>query len=290
LNEIQLAGIIFALLFGLAFGSFLNVCLTRLPEEESVVAPRSHCRNCDHNLSWWENLPLLSWILLRGRCRSCRNWIGLRYPLVELAVGLLWAGCWFAFSPPLFTQEPTSIATPNLVAGALTQVVGSQILCWMLVALAVLDLENFWLPDLITLPGIALGFIYTLLRSWSSSTLARPINLVDTAWQSLLAILGGAGLILLIRLVYWVVRRQEGMGLGDAKLMAMLGAWLGLIGSMECFALSVFAASAAALVWLAVLKILRSTENWTKIPLPLGSFLCFAAVFEVFNPQWLFRR
>ena len=289
MNEIRLTGTIFAALLGLAFGSFLNVCLTRLPEEESVVAPRSHCRNCDHILSWWENLPLVSWILLRGRCQSCRNWIGIRYPLVEMAVGALWSGCWFAFSPPLSSHEPTSIATPHLLAGALTQIIGSQILCWMLVALAVLDLEHFWLPDVITLPGIALGFIYTMLRSWSSSTLARPISLVDTAWQSLLAILTGAGLILLIRLAYWVARHQEGMGLGDAKLMAMLGAWLGFVGSMESFALSVIAAAAAALVWLAVLKIMRNSEDWTKIPLPLGSFLCFAAVFEVFYPQWLLR-
>jgi leader peptidase (prepilin peptidase)/N-methyltransferase len=206
-----------------------------------------------------------------------------------LAVGALWAGCWFEFSPPLFSNQTGGVATPHFVVGALTQVLGSQILCWMLVALAALDLEHFWLPDVLTVPGIALGFIYTMLRSWSSSTLARPISLLDTAWQSLLAILAGAGLVLLIRLVYWVARRQEGMGLGDAKLMAMLGAWLGFIGSMESFALSVVAASAAALVWLAVLKIMRNAEDWTKIPLPLGSFLCFAAVFEVFYPQWLLR-
>src|ERR1039458_2744307 len=90
-------GVIFSFLLGLAFGSFLNVCVSRLPEGESVATPRSHCRRCSHALAWWENLPLLRWLLLRGRCRSCSAWIGLRYPAVELAVGVLWVGCWLNF-------------------------------------------------------------------------------------------------------------------------------------------------------------------------------------------------
>ncbi len=102
---IRILGTIFAGLLGLAFGSFLNVCLTRWPEDESIVHPRSHCRNCDHTLAWWENIPLFSWLFLRGRCRNCRTWIGIRYPLVELAVGVLWAVAVWRFPANLFDPD-----------------------------------------------------------------------------------------------------------------------------------------------------------------------------------------
>jgi leader peptidase (prepilin peptidase) / N-methyltransferase len=269
-TELQFAGTIFAALLGLAFGSFLNVFLVRFPEDESVVTPRSHCRNCDHTLAWWENLPLLSWILLRGRCRLCRNRIGLRYPLVELVMGLLWAACWVKFQSPL-------------------EILGFALLCWLLVALSALDAEYLWLPDALTLPGIALGFCFTLLRSWTDHATDRPANLLHAAWTALLAILASAGLVLFIRLAYWLVRRQEGMGLGDAKLMALLGAWLGLGGAMESFVLSVFAASLAAMVWLVVLAVRGKAGGWSTMPLPLGTFLCLAAFSEVFYPNWIWN-
>ena len=91
LRMIRILGTVFAALLGLAFGSFLNVCLSRWPEGESIVTPRSHCRNCGRVLAWWENVPLLSWLALRGRCRGCGAWIGWRYVIVEAAVGGLWA-------------------------------------------------------------------------------------------------------------------------------------------------------------------------------------------------------
>jgi leader peptidase (prepilin peptidase)/N-methyltransferase len=292
LDSLQLAGTIFAALLGLAFGSFLNVFLTRFPEGKSVVAPRSHCRNCEHTLVWWENLPLLSWILLRGRCRSCRTWIGVRYPLVELAVALLWAGCWIRFSSPLFAPISAGTEVPHPLAHSLFQVFGFALLCWLLVALAALDAEHFWLPDWLTLPGIAAGFLYTLLDTWSLQTWSRwffdrPANVFHAAWHCALAIIGAGGLILFIRLVYWLVRRREGIGLGDAKLMAMLGAWLGLRGGLESFLLAVLVASAVAMIWLAVLAIRGDTDGWAKMPLPLGTFLSVAGVVEVFCPDWL---
>jgi leader peptidase (prepilin peptidase)/N-methyltransferase len=280
-NEIQLIGTIFAALLGLAFGSFLNVFVTRFPEDESIVAPRSHCRNCDHTLAWWENLPLISWILLRGRCRSCRSWIGLRYPIVELAVGLLWMACWTRFGWPLFSSTINPGETPHALVHSLITFLGFALLCWTLVALAVLDAEYFWLPDWLTLPGIALGFLFTLQQSWSGG------NILHTLRNSLLAILAAAGLILFIRLAYWLVRRQEGMGLGDAKLMAMLAAWLGLGGALESFALAIVGATVFALLWLAVLAVRRNADEWAKMPLPLGTFLCAAALAEVFYPNWL---
>src|SRR5580692_3367600 len=121
---IRILGTIFAGLLGLAFGSFLNVCLSRWPEGESVVKPRSHCRNCDHMLAWWENVPVVSWIVLRGRCRNCGTAISLRYPLVEFGVGVLWAdvawhdaGLAFAYfrEPSIFMFYPLSRLVGGMV-------------------------------------------------------------------------------------------------------------------------------------------------------------------------------
>ena len=156
---IRIVGTIFAGLLGLAFGSFLNVCLSRWPAGESVVRPRSHCRNCDHVLAWWENVPLVSWLALRGRCRKCGAGIGWRYPVVELAVGVLWA----ATSWSLFQSLQTPRFPSSYFYETTATAIGETIFYWSLVALAALDAEYFWLPDLITLPGIALGFCFTTL-------------------------------------------------------------------------------------------------------------------------------
>ena len=281
LNPLQLVGTVFAALLGLAFGSFLNVFLTRFPEEESIVSPRSHCRDCEHILSWWENLPVLSWIVLRGRCRQCRSWIGLRYPIVELAVALLWSACWLQFGKPLLFGETGNTAHTLIV------LIGYTLLCWLLIALAALDQEYFWLPDALTLPGIAVGFFFTLILAWPTSQIGRIAALLHTAWHTILAILCAAGVILFIRLAYWLVRRQEGIGLGDAKLMAMFGAWFGMRSSLETFFLAIFAASAAAMVWLAILAVRRKSTGWAQMPLPMGTFLCAAALVEIFWPKWL---
>jgi len=159
---IRILGTAFAALLGLAFGSFLNVCLSRWPEGESIAKPRSHCRNCDHTLAWWENIPLLSWVVLRGHCRSCRAAISWRYPLVELAVGALWATVAWQFTRLAFNPEVPAIS-PFLhynVDNSLGAALGGMIFFWLLVALAVLDAEHFWLPDWLTLPGIALGVVF----------------------------------------------------------------------------------------------------------------------------------
>src|ERR1039458_1820554 len=105
---IRILGTIFAGLLGLAFGSFLNVCLSRWPAGESIVTPRSHCRQCGRTLAWWENVPLVSWLALRGRCRGCRAWIGWRYQLVELALGSVWAySAWHFFESIAFSEFPS---------------------------------------------------------------------------------------------------------------------------------------------------------------------------------------
>ncbi|MFC5865116.1 prepilin peptidase [Acidicapsa dinghuensis] len=268
-------------MLGLAFGSFLNVFLIRFPEEESLATPRSHCRHCDHTLAWWENIPVLSWLILRGRCRQCRAAIGIRYPAIEFLVGLLWAACFLNAKP---TDYPSLSAN---IAQIFLEAIGFSILCWLLVALAVLDFEYLWLPDVLTLPGTALGFAFTLARFWPHEQFRELPAILHLAWTSILAILAATAIVLLIRLLYWIVRRQEGMGLGDAKLMAMLGAWLGLQGSIETFILAIFAGSAVALIWLLALTFRKQSGGWSTLSLPFGTVLCACALLEIFSPHWL---
>jgi len=270
-------GTIFAGLLGLAFGSFLNVCLSRWPGGESFVQPRSHCRNCSHTLAWWENIPLVSWLALRGRCRGCRTWIGLRYPLVELAVGVLWAMVAWPFFQSLAFIDAPAIG----IYYALAMVAGHMVFYWLIVALAVLDAENLWLPDWITLPGTALGFIVYLLdfKLTSGFILSKYSSIFyHEAFQRLLAIFSAAALILLIRWVYWLVRRSEGIGLGDAKLMALLAAWLGLPCALLAFGLGVVLGAVVAFVLLAIPTQDEDTDNWALRKLPLGTFLCLGGI------------
>lgn len=265
-------GTAFAALAGLAFGSFLNVCLTRWPLGESIVSPPSHCRDCNRMLAWWENVPLASWFLLHGRCRTCRRWIGWRYPLVEFAVGALWA---FAAA---------NAATSSLAAG-ITQAVGMMIFYWLLVALAALDAEHLWLPDWLTLPGIGLGIAFTLAGAYFrphdfTYDFLEPasVRVLHAALGRAIAIIAAAGLILLIRGIYWLIRRREGIGLGDAKLMALLAAWLGFSQAILAFGLGVVLGALAALVLLALPWARKSEDGWRAIKLPLGTFLCAGGI------------
>ena len=280
---IRILGTIFAGLLGLAFGSFLNVCLSRWPEGESIVQPRSHCGQCGRTLTWWENVPLVSWLALRGRCRTCHAWIGWRHPLVELAVGVLWAYSAYFFFRALSGSGmmPTNIYVPLIFA------IGQMILSWLLVALATLDAENFWLPNWLTLPGAVLGFISYFLRIKMSSdnvlnyygTLSLQKRfLFEASFKWLLGILAAAGLILLIRWVYWLIRHREGIGLGDAKLMALLAAWLGLPQALLAFGMGATLGAVAAVVLLALPSKRLDLRAWAAQKLPLGTFLCIGGI------------
>jgi len=283
----RILGTIFAGLFGLAFGSFLNVCLSRWPEGESTVQPASHCRNCSHTLSWWENIPLFSWIALRGCCRECRTWIGWRYPLVEAAVGLLWAYTAWQSSPLMAAQS----IPPVLRAATAIEGLGGMLFYWILLALLVLDAENLWLPDFLTLPSIAIGLFCAFLDPFLLEKFDSLTGLPFTAgmeglrfglWSPgllrLLEVLAAAGLILLIRWTYKKIRKREGLGLGDAKLMALLAAWLGFPLTMVAFAIAVLLGSVAALLLLLRPALQREGETWAMSKLPLGTFLCIGGI------------
>jgi leader peptidase (prepilin peptidase)/N-methyltransferase len=291
---IRTLGTIFAGLLGLAFGSFLNVCLSRWPAGESIVAPRSHCRECHRTLSWWENIPLFSWLALRGRCRSCRTPIPWRYPLVELAIATLWAFIvWHALRwcdrlDCFIAQEHTA---SNITFFLLLEG-GKLVLCWLLVALAILDAENLWLPDFLTLPGAALGFSTRLLSLglswlWASPTpeIVRYGEVVDVRHQLevwalhwLLGIAAAAAIMLLIRWLYGLIRHHEGIGLGDVKLMILLAVWLGPSHTLLAFVLGVVLGAALALVLLAIPSARSSKDSWALTKLPLGTFLSIGGI------------
>jgi leader peptidase (prepilin peptidase) / N-methyltransferase len=283
---IRIFGTVLAGLLGLAFGSFLNVCLSRWPEGESVVEPRSHCRSCGRTLAWWENVPLVSWVALRGRCRTCKAGIGWRYPAVELGVGLLWGFTIWRVLPGLLSPDSFSSEGPLgfVYRSGLDLALGHLVLYWGLIALAFLDAEHLWLPNWITLPGIACGILlnsaHFVLADWLAE--GPNIGLPGTIAVSLIGEsippLALAGLIIIIRWIYWVIRRREGIGLGDAKLMAMLGAWLGLSGALLSFGIGVVLGAVFALVAFAVPAARRESETWLAAKLPLGTFLCAGGI------------
>lgn len=285
-DVIRIWATVFAGLLGLAFGSFLNVCLSRWPQGESIVKPRSHCRSCGRVLAWWENIPLVSWVLLKGRCRSCGARIGWRYILVEAALGGLWAfAVWNSFPGAADALLPASLLWYRAWEVACTMA-----LIWILVCLGALDAEHLWLPDWITWPGIGLGIALGLLRlpiliKLSARTglpLAEEIEsgrygIYTPALELVLGAIGAAFLVLLIRWIYWITRRREGIGLGDAKLMALLAAWLGFAGALLAFGVGVFLGAGMALIVL-----LRSRkqgeDGWNLVKLPLGTFLCIGGI------------
>jgi leader peptidase (prepilin peptidase)/N-methyltransferase len=286
---LRILGTAFAALVGLAFGSFLNVCLSRWPEGESIATPRSHCRNCERTLAWWENVPLVSWLALRGRCRTCKARISLRYLFVELMVGAGWALIVFSIFPNNISLVPLDFLLTVAIYG-LSQIV----LLWLFVALAVLDFEHLWLPDKITIPGILAGFAITVLYAAENSKRVfgfygalslRNRFLWQVFWHRLLAIFLAALLILLIRWTYKLIRKREGIGLGDAKLMAMLAAWLGLEGALLSFFIGVALGSVAALIVLANPASRAKDSNWALTKLPLGTFLCIGGIVSALYGQ-----
>jgi leader peptidase (prepilin peptidase) / N-methyltransferase len=189
-------GLVLLGVLGLMVGSFLNVCISRLPAGESIVTPRSHCRSCGAAIQWSDNVPLISYLLLSGRCRACEASIGWRYPAVELgtAVAFVLQG--------LAHGDDMLMLIARLVFTAL------------LVALFGTDLETQRLPNVLTLPGIAAGFLFSL---W----------LPPGPWGSLAGMLLGAGMLFVIRWVWFRATSVEGMGLGDVKMAGLIGAFLG---------------------------------------------------------------
>jgi leader peptidase (prepilin peptidase) / N-methyltransferase len=246
-------GSVSAGLFGLIVGSFLNVLAHRLPRGESVVSPGSHCPACGAGILARDNIPVVSWLLLGGRCRTCRAPISARYPMMELTNGVLWA--------LVFLKAPQ---WPELLGGVF--------FASACLALAAIDLEFQILPDRITLTGIAIG----ILLSFFSKTRTPLAALLGAA-------VGGGGLFL-IAFLYEKIAGQEGMGLGDVKMLAMIGAFLGPVGVL----MTVLAASlSGSVVGIAAMALGRGDR---KMRLPFGVFLAAGGVAAFFFGDPLLAR
>jgi leader peptidase (prepilin peptidase)/N-methyltransferase len=280
-------------LLGLFFGSFLNVCIVRVPRGESVVTPRSHCMGCGRLVRWYDNLPVVSWLVLRGRCRDCGSGISWRYLVVELAVGFWFAIAGLKVCSAWIVQGDVATVRPAEQGLILTAgVVGFAVLGWLLIGLIAIDWEWHRLPDAFTWSGIAIGLFLVCvqaiflgptddqvvlnsakqLRLSSPGSFAARGNVFLTGPESLIfgrvaAVCGAALILLLVRWGYKAVRGREGMGLGDAKMLAMVAAFLGFWPAVLTLFLGVMLASA----WAAVLIVRGRAGAGTR--LPLGSFL-----------------
>lgn len=239
------AGGIVVFLFGLVAGSFVNVLIHRLPRGESVAFPGSHCPSCGAAIRAYDNIPVFSWLLLRGRCRACRVPIRIRYPVVELATGLLWAA--------VYSRAP---GWADLVSGVF--------LCSAALALLAIDAEFRILPDKITMTGTVVGFALSFF-----SELRTPLS-------SLGGIALGAGGLYLVAFLYEKLKKVEGMGMGDVKMLGMIGAFLGPWGVVVTVLLASLAGSVTGLLLVAVKRGSLTTA------LPFGVFLALGAVAALF--------
>ena len=246
----------FAALFGAVIGSFLNVCIHRLPRGTSIVWPASACPACGRALSWFENIPIASYLSLRARCRTCGAPISARYLVIEALTAAMFALGWWYYGP-----GPMLIS--RLIFG-----------CALIVLFAI-DLEHHLLPNVITLTGIVIGFLL-------SFTTDQP------GWRSsLIGIVAGGGVLFLIAEVYYRVRHEEGLGMGDVKMLAMMGAFLG----WPLAILSLMIASVAGTI--IGIGLIVTGRGTMKYALPFGTFLAIGAAVSAAAGQtilrWYFR-
>jgi leader peptidase (prepilin peptidase)/N-methyltransferase len=225
---------------GLCVGSFLNVVIYRLPRGQSLSSPPSRCTRCGRRLTWYDNIPIVSWLALRGRCRQCGERISPQYPIVEAVTAIV------ALVIVLMTPPGVLLASRLVLAA-------------ILIVLFVIDLEHQILPNAITLPGIAIGLAFSVFA---------PPGLLDAVLGALL----GAGVLYGIAAAYYLVRKEEGMGMGDVKMLAMIGAFLGWRAVLLTLVMSSFAGS---LVGVALMTLHR---GGMKYALPFGTFLALGAL------------
>jgi leader peptidase (prepilin peptidase) / N-methyltransferase len=245
---------IFAFVFGAVVGSFLNVCICRMPHDESIVSPPSHCPNCNYQIRWYDNIPILSYLFLRGRCRGCGDRISPQYPLVELLNGLLALALFFRFGRGL---------PQDLFGHAGFLFLLLFLFCSAMVVVTFIDLEHQIIPDTITLPGIVIGFLASFFT---------PIGWLS----SLIGIIAGGGSLLLVAWLYEAITKKEGMGGGDVKLLAMMGAFFG----WKAILFIIFASSLLGSIIGVALMVAQKKDS--KLAIPFGPFLASAAILYIF--------
>lgn len=229
----------FVALVGALIGSFLNVCIYRVPIGRSVVWPASACESCKRELSWYENLPIVSWLVLGAKCRTCRTPLSIRHPLIEALTALMFgAAAWY--------YGPSALLLSRLVFGCI------------LIVLFAIDFDHQLLPNVITLPGILVGFLFSLVTP-------------EPGWQaSLLGILFGGGSLWLIAEGYYRIRHEEGLGMGDVKMLAMIGAFIGWQLTIVTLMMASFAGAFIGVGLIA-------SGKGMKYAIPFGTFLALGA-------------
>ena len=259
---------LFYALIGMVIGSFLNVCIYRIPRGESVAFPRSRCPHCEHPIRPYDNIPVLSYLLLRGKCRSCGRPISVQYPLVELLSGLAfyYCGAVWEFTSPTYVNS---------------------LFLSVIIILVFIDYHHQILPNILTLPGIIAGILLSPLQtttvyadrlSWNACSLFGAENvqgMIPWAGSVLGAVIGG-GTLFIVAFTYELIRRKQGLGMGDVKMIAMVGAFLG----WRLTILTIFAGSFLGSI-LGVLLILSRKMNFQS-KLAFGVFLGIGAVFSLF--------
>jgi leader peptidase (prepilin peptidase) / N-methyltransferase len=271
-------------ILGLAFGSFLNVCISRIPRDLSTVTPGSHCPACGASIRWRDNIPLLSWLFLAGKCRECHGRISLRYPAVELLTATLFLGCYVVFGPTWLTVK-------------------FSIFGFLLIGLLFMDAETGLLPREFTYPGIALGLLFSwiaptdssgtqfLLHAYGANLSPIQVSFLDSLAGALL----GAGFFFVASGFYFLLRKRQGMGTGDFALIAMAGAFLGL----KLTLLVIFLAPITATIY-ALVRMLRHTteagserdsvgEMLQSWEIPFGVFISMSSLVAVFLGETAWR-
>jgi len=255
---IQLQLILFSFALGAAMGSFANVLIYRLPMGLSIVSPGSRCPSCSAQIRWFDNIPIVSYFILGGRCRVCKTTISPRYPLVEALSGLLFAAVVFRVG-----IQPATAAL--------------ALFAWALVVITFIDLDHRIIPDVISLPGTMLGLAFSFVPGFP-----RPVD-------SAVGVAIGAGFLFLVLYAYEKIMGEEGMGLGDVKLLAMIGAFLGWQALPVTILVSSLTGSLVG-VGYALIK----GESVRKFPVPFGPFLALGAIVHLFFGveiiQWYLGR
>ena len=273
------AAAVFAL--GAAIGSFLNVVIYRVPHKLSVVSPASRCPGCETPIRAWHNVPIFGWLWLRGRCASCEIAISPRYPLIEFGMASLALALFHTFSGGLLSVE--AIASSGFLLDVILPFAVYLFFVSALVAVTFIDLDWFIIPDVISLPGIPLGMCAALLCG----------EAIGISWQdALIGAAVGAGVIITLILAYGALRGRQGMGGGDWKLLAMIGAWLGwqalpfvlLLSSLQGILLVLIFGRAFAVDELPPepgeeeSEVEPSAEGVGQLAIPFGPFLSLAAL------------
>jgi len=229
-----------AVLFGLIVGSFLNVCIYRLPRKQSIVWPASRCTSCGRELAWFENVPVFGWLALGGRCRTCRAPVSAMYPIVETVTGIL-------FGAAMYWYGPTPLGVVRTAFG-----------CAMIV-LFVIDLQHRILPNAITVPGAVIGLVISVF--------------LPPGWvSSLIGVLVGGGLLFAVAEAYYRVRGVDGLGMGDVKMLAMIGAFLGWQLALVTLVLASLGGAVLGI------GLLATGRGGMQAALPFGTFLAVGAL------------